>query len=82
MKVAMIKLDQFPNYKTCNWIKSLVFISSDFFNKYTVADRLFLECSNNMDDRLSMLNEASGVDFTYNIINSSLDQIKQLIKEV
>jgi len=62
-----IKLTQFENYQTCNWVKSLISLSSDFFNKKKVLNAtLFLESTtHNVDKALNYLNEASGMDFSY-----------------
>ena len=62
-----IKLNQFDNYQTCNWVKSLISLSSDFFSKKKVMNgTLFLESTPSKADKaLSLLNEASSMDFSY-----------------
>jgi hypothetical protein len=62
-----IKLNQFDDYQTCNWVKGLISLSSDFFNKKKVLNAtLFLESTpSKVDKALDLLNEASSMDFSY-----------------
>ena len=68
MAVVLINLDQFENPETNIWVEGLISLSSDFFKRKKVHKKyLFLEESESLPlkDSLTMLNEASSVDFTY-----------------
>ena len=77
-----IKLNQFDNYQTCNWVKSLISLSSDFFsNKKVMNGTLFLESIPSKADRaLSLLNEASSMDFSYTIYKKgTIEEVQSLL---
>jgi hypothetical protein len=81
--LVIIKLNQFEDYKTCNWVKSLISLSTDFFDKRMVTNEFLLLDSkpSNVKQALNLLNEASSMDFTYNIINNdSIDNVKASLK--
>ena len=82
MKLVAIKLAQFKDYRTCGWVKDLVSYSKDFFDKSEVLNgTLFLEIDEpHMDRALNFLNEASGMDFKYQVYASgSLAGVKEII---
>jgi hypothetical protein len=78
-----IKLTQFDDYRTCSWVQGLISLSSDFFSKKKVINAtLFLESNPSDTERaLNLLNEASGMDFTFTRYKSgSIKLIEKLIK--
>jgi len=82
MKLIGIKLTQFGDYKTCTWVKDLVLYSKDFFDKSEVLNAtLFLEIDEPyMDRALNLLNEASSMDFKYQVYNSgSIAGVKEIL---
>ena len=81
MKTYKIKLDQFDNYETCTWALGLISLSKDYFKKSKIINGcLFLEEGNN--DSLAILNEASSVDFSYNTLGISIDEIEKYLKAI
>lgn len=79
-----IKLTQFEDYQTCSWVKSLIFLSSDFFNKKKVINAtLFLESTpSKAEMALNYLNEASGMDFSYTIYKTgNIASVENLLRE-
>ena len=82
MKLIAVKLTQFKDYRTCGWVKSLVFYSKDFFDKSEVLNgTLFLEIDEpHMDRALNLLNEASSMDFIYQVYTSgSIAGVKEIV---
>jgi hypothetical protein len=75
-----IRLNQFDNYQTSTWVKSLIFLSSDFFPKKKVINgTLFLESDPIKADRsLELLNEASSMDFSCTIYEKGIITIEVL----
>lgn len=85
MAVVIINLDQFDNPETNHWVKGLISLSSDFFkSKKVYRNYLLLEESESLPlkDSLSMLNEASSVDFTYSQTISLTKTIKSLCEDL
>lgn len=73
-------MHQFENHKTCTWVSSLISLSTDFFKKTKVMNGcLFLEGGNK--DNLTMLGEASGLDFTFRTITATINEIEAVIEE-
>jgi len=83
MKTIMIDLKQFPtNYKECDWLRSLISFAKEYFSKVEIfAERLWINADVNYSHKLDIINEASSVDFTYNIVNGSIKEIKSLLKK-
>jgi hypothetical protein len=84
IKLASINLTQFKDYKNCSWVKRLISLSEDFFIESKVMNGcLFLEQKENrLEKSLELLNEASSVDFKYQIYKSgSIEQVKQLLAQ-
>ena len=78
IETSCIDLHQFDNHKTCTWVKSLISLSTDFFTKSKVMKgHLLLEGGNK--DSLTMLSEASSVDFTYRTITATINEIEAVI---
>jgi hypothetical protein len=79
--VYKIKLIQFEDYRNCSWIRGLISLSTDFFKKTKVINgSLFLEGGN--DKRLTMLCEASSVDFKYDTLNCTINDIEMLLNSL
>ncbi len=80
--VYCIKLIQFEDYRNCPWIRGLISLSTDFFKKTKIINgSLFLEGGN--DKKLTMLCEASSVDFKFNtIFNCSINDIEMLLNSL
>ncbi len=84
MKTVLINLAQFPDFDTCSWVKGLISLSKDFFKETEVVDNLlflsFDPVSVDHENQLDRLCEASSMDFTYKVVNGSIDQIKEVLK--
>jgi len=86
--IAQINLTQFDNYRDCRWIKGLISLSSDFFiDKKVFNGCLWLEHRDktSMDKALTLLNEASSVDFDYTLFKDTshtVDEIYQYYKKL
>ncbi len=84
--LTSINLTQFDDYRNCPWVSGLISLSSDFFSKRKVINAtLFLESSSStsLDAALTMLSEASSMDFKYKTYKSgSIREIEALFKGV
>ena len=81
MTTYKIKLNQFDNYKTCSWVRGLISLSTDFFKESKIMNGcLFLEGGNN--NSLNMLNEASSMDFSYDTLGASINEIEKFLNEI
>tara|TARA_R110002124_G_scaffold126854_1_gene286683 strand:+ start:359 stop:607 length:249 start_codon:yes stop_codon:yes gene_type:complete len=81
MTTYKIKLNQFDNYKTCSWVRGLISLSTDFFKKSKIMNGcLFLEGGNN--NSLNMLNEASNMDFSYDTLGASINEVEKYLKAI
>jgi len=81
MTTYKIKLNQFDNYKTCSWVKGLISLSTNFFKESKIMNGcLFLEGGNN--NSLNMLNEASSMDFSYDTLGASINEVEKYLKAI
>ena len=83
MSVIIINLDQFkPEQK--DWVDDLEYISSKYFKRTKVyKGYLFLESyTKRFMHQINMLNEASSLDFKYQIVTDSSKTIEDLTVEL
>lgn len=81
MKTIKIDLSQFSDINN-PFIKGLISLSSDFFNKKKVFHNcLWLETSEDGEyhDQLYRLCEASSVDFKFKVVNASISKIEEVL---
>jgi hypothetical protein len=79
--VVAIDLKQFPNHEECTWVKGLISLSKEFFDRTErMGNYLMLEKEKNINLGLGLLNESSGMDFTYS--KCKLNTIEELIVEL
>lgn len=86
MKSAIIKLNQFPDFRKCTYVEGLVSLSKDMFKKTAmIGDMLFLQFDPKEVDHeynLEVLSEQSSMDFTYYVADGSIEEISERLLNV